>query len=274
MGFTSAIALLKAGYTVTISCRSEAKGQEAVSELRAYGTVDFLLMDMNDLSTVRSFAAAYSKPALHLLVLNAGIMNTPFALTADGIEAQYQVNHLSHFLLTHLLFPKLIASGGNARVIALSSRAHFRHPEPIDYDALKAASSATYDGWKAYGRSKLSNILFAKALAKRFPLASSGIAFFSLHPGLVDTGLLVKGGFTSPQAMSPEDGIKCTIYLATSSEVEGQSGEYYHNEVTRFIRGTAETPSTVSPIALDEAEADRCFDQSMAMLGLSAFGSV
>lgn len=272
MGLTTAKSLLIAGYSVTISCRSEEKGLEAVRELSQYGDVNFLLLDMNDLSSVRSFVAQYAPPTLQLLILNAGIMNTPFALTKDGFEAQYQVNHLAHFLLTHLLFAKLLASGGDARVVSLSSRAHMRHPVPIDYTALKAASQDTYDGWQAYGRSKLSNILFAKSLAKRFPLASSGVAFFSVHPGLVDTGLLVKGGLNLPTAIAPDDGIKCTMYVATSADVSGQSGEYYHNEVTRFIRGTVEETSVITAIALNELEADKCFEQSMEMLGLTDFG--
>ena len=274
MGLTTAAALLKAGYTVTISCRSQEKGLEAVQELSQYGDVNFLLMDMNNLSSVRAFAAEFAPSTLQLLILNAGIMNTPFALTNDGFEAQYQVNHLAHFLLTHLLFPKLLASESNARVVALSSRAHMRHPVPIDYIALKSASEDTYDGWQAYGRSKLSNILFAKALAKRFPVASSRISFFAVHPGLVDTGLLVKGGVNLPTAITPEDGIKCTMYVATSTDVSisNESGEYYHNEVTRFIRGTPDETSVITAIALNENEADKCFEQSMEMLGLTEFG--
>ena len=273
MGFTLATALLKAGYRVTISCRSVDKGEQAVSQLREFGDVNFLTMDMNDLATVRSFAAAYSEPVVHLLVNNAGIMNTPFAKTADGFEAQYQVNHLAHFLLTHLLFPKLVAAGGS-RVVSLSSRAHMRHQGSIDYPGLLAETADTYDGWRAYGRSKLCNILFSKALAKRFPLSDCGVAFFSLHPGLVDTGLLTKGGFSSPDAMAPEDGIKCTVFVSTASEVDGQSGEYYHNNVSEFVRGGGHTPNLMAAIALSEGEADECFAQSMQQLGLqdSRFG--
>jgi NAD(P)-dependent dehydrogenase (short-subunit alcohol dehydrogenase family) len=276
MGLVTAMELLKAGYKVTITCRSSTKGEEAVAELKQHGDVNYMCMDLNSLSTVYAFASAYPEPVLNLLVNNAGIMNTPFAMSDDGIEAQYQVNHLGHFLLTHLLFPKLHAAGGTARVVTLSSRAHKRHPQSIDYEELKKAAAENYDGWMAYGRSKLSNILLSKALARRFPLETSGVAFFSVHPGLVDTGLLVKGGFTSPSAMPVENGIKCTMYLATSPDAAGQTGEYYHNDVSEFTRGTVDTPDIVSSVALDQAEADSCFEHSMRMLGLTGatFGDV
>ena len=189
MGFSTAEALLRAGFNVTITARSKEKGEEAIKSLSALGPVKYIIMDNNDLASVASAASSLSEPALDVLVNNAGIMNTPFALTKDGFEAQYQVNHLSHFLLVHLLFPKLAAAQGGGRVVNLASRAHMRHPGPIDYALLKSTNAQNYDGWQAYGRSKLSNILCAKAWAKRFPVQSSGIAFFSLHPGLVATDL-------------------------------------------------------------------------------------
>ncbi len=147
--------------------------------------VDFIVMDLNDLSTVHSFAAAYLAKGqqCHLLVNNAGVMNTPYFMTSDGFEGQFQANHLGHFLLTHLLMPAL---GPGSRVVCLASRAHLRWGgmPPIDYDRMtKSVTAESYDGWQAYGLSKACNILFAKALAKRFPLATSGITFNALHPG-------------------------------------------------------------------------------------------
>ena len=182
------------------------------------------------------------------------------------------MNHLSHFLLIHLLFSKLQASRGGSRVINLSSRAHLRHGGAIDYSLLKAANAQNYDGWHAYGRSKLSNILCAKALAKRYPVASSGISFFSLHPGLVATELLTVGGMNKSQGMPVSKGIKCTLHLCTSPEVAGQSGEYYHNEELQFFLVTSEKAvSIMSDIAQSEGEADACFDMSMGLLRLDRF---
>jgi NAD(P)-dependent dehydrogenase (short-subunit alcohol dehydrogenase family) len=139
-------------------------------------------MDLASLNSVRALANAYLSRLLplHILINNAGIMNTPFNKTVDGIEAQFQVNHLGHFLLTSLLLPRMLESGG--RVITLSSRAHMRHPQLIDFAAVTGETEFTYNGWTAYARSKLSNILFSRALAKRFPLTETNITFNSLHP--------------------------------------------------------------------------------------------
>mmetsp|Transcript_37046 Transcript_37046/g.46355 ORF Transcript_37046/g.46355 Transcript_37046/m.46355 type:complete len:230 (+) Transcript_37046:618-1307(+) len=223
-------------------------------------------MDMGDLISVADFIDRFSPEALDLLVCNAGIMNTPFAISKDSFEMQYQVNHLAHLLLTIKFLPKL-KKAGRSRVVFLSSRAHMRHSEPIDYDALSKESAETYNGWHAYGRSKLSNILAAKALAKRFPISTSGINFFAVHPGLVDTGLLTKGGLNL-KGMKVTDGIKCTIYVATSSDLENSSGEYWHNEVTEFIRGSLETPKFMTKIANSEEEADKMWEHSLKMLGI------
>lgn len=156
-------------------------------------------------------------------------MATPFEKTVDGFESQFQVNHLSHFLLTHHLLPLLISTK-NARVINLSSRAHLRWGQDLDFNDVVTGTENDYDRWLAYGRSKLCNILFSKALAKRFPYASCGVSFNALHPGLVNTGLLSKaslGASTISSAISVEEGIQTTIYLATSDEVQGVSGLYF-----------------------------------------------
>ena len=278
MGLVTAAALAASNYHVTISVRSDSKGQEAVRTLQQNNpdaVVDYVLMDNGDLSTVYSFASQLDAAKLDLLVCNAGIMNTPFALSKDGIEMQYQVNHLAHFLLTHLLMPRLQAASGTARVIYLSSRAHMRHPQPIDYAALKAETTSTdLNGWGAYGRSKLSNLLTAKALARRFPPATSGVAFFSLHPGLVETNLLaIGGGSLAGRGMNVEDGIRCTIWLATSTELEGMSGNYFHNEVTYYIDPEEQARhDLMSQIATDPHEAENCWTNSLAMLGLAEDG--
>ncbi len=278
MGFSTAEALLALGFKVTITCRSKEKCDEAVAALSKYkDMISSICMDMNDLSTVVAGAAAYADPALHVLVNNAGIMNTPFAMTKDGFEAQYQVNHLAHFQLIHLLMPKLRlgAAGGlmTPRVVNLSSRAHMRHGGAIDYKKLQSETAQSYDGWSAYGRSKLSNILCAKALAKRFPVATSGVAFVSLHPGLVATGLLTKGGMQRSAGMDIAEGIKCTIFLSTSPNVKEESGAYYQNDEGSFYRVTKEnSASLLTEIAQNEAEADKCFDFSTQVLKIQRFG--
>jgi NAD(P)-dependent dehydrogenase (short-subunit alcohol dehydrogenase family) len=228
-------------------------------------------MDLVDLSTVRTFASQYLSRGnkLDLLVNNAGIMNTPFRKTVDGFEEQFQVNHLSHFLLTHLLFPALQAAD-SARVVNLASRAHLRWNQPLDFADITNATADTYDGWKAYGRSKTCNILFARALAAHFPLSADGkgIAFNSLHPGLVNTGLLVAANLsqsTIAGAISIEEGIETTLYLSTSEEVRGVSGEYFAS--CKVVRG-----SEVSQWAQSAEEAERLFEASLQMCGIATGG--
>jgi len=279
MGLSTAAALASRHYHVTITVRSNEKGKEAIDAIKQAhpdAVVDYAIMDNAVLSSVKSFASSFDAPKLDLVVCNAGIMNTPFAISSDGYEMQYQVNHLAHFLLTHLLLPKLRASG-NARVIFISSRAHMRHPQSIDYHGLmnKTEVQAQFQGWTAYGRSKLSNILTAKALAARLPVATSGVTFFSLHPGLVDTNLLAAGGGGAFQGMDVDDGIKCTLWLATADGLEGKSGSYFHNEVSYFIDPEAQgRGDLMAPIARDSGEATACWTHSLAMLQIAeeAFG--
>jgi len=158
-----------------------------------------------------------------------GIMATPFEKTVDGFESQFQVNHLAHFLLTHHLLP-LLTSTGKARVVNLSSRAHLRWQSEMNMSDIVIVTEDTYDRWLSYGRSKLCNILFTKALAERFPYSSSGVTVNALHPGLVNTNLLQNaalGASTIAGAIPVEEGIRSIIFLATAADVEGLSGQYY-----------------------------------------------
>ena len=146
-----------------------------------------------------------------------------------------------------------------------------RHSKKINYEELKAETQEQYDGWQAYGRSKLSNILSAKALATRFPVSTSGVAFFSLHPGLVATNLLVVGGVGG--GMGVDDGIKCTMWVATEDGLATKSGTYFHNEVSHFIEAEGRA-NLMAAVASDQDEATACWTQSLAMLQLeeTAFG--
>ena len=140
-----------------------------------------------------------------------------------------------------------------------------RHSQSIDYSGLAAETAAEYDGWQAYGRSKLSNILAAKAFAARFPVATSGVAFFSVMPGLVGTNLLTVGGMDASRGMSTEDGVKCTVWLATADGLESKSGGYYHNNVNQFIEAEGES-NLMAAIAKDTNEATACWNKSLEML--------
>jgi NAD(P)-dependent dehydrogenase (short-subunit alcohol dehydrogenase family) len=230
--------LCSLGYYVTISCRDAEKGNRAIEEIKSKfpdAMVDYLTMELTDLSTVQSFANNYRLKSegkrLDLFVANAGIMNTPYFMTKDGFESQWQVNHLAHMLLLHNLLPQLLVPSDKlSRVVILSSRAHMRVVAPPDYLGTKTELASTYDGWGSYGRSKLANALTSRVLAKRFPVEANGVMFNSVHPGLVDTKLLNVAPGLSSQAISVEDGVRGTIFLATSPEIEGVSGVYWHSQ--------------------------------------------
>jgi len=201
IGLETAKQLSKMGMHTIIGCRSKEKGEAAVTEIKNFSksdSVEYLPLDLADFKSVRAFANAFLQKhiPLDVLINNAGIMAVPLEKTVDGYESQFQVNHLSHFLLTHLLLDSL-RSSAPSRIINVSSKAHLRWQSPIDYDVLKNESPKTYDAWKAYGRSKLANILFTYELNKRLRQISSyqGVSVNTLHPGLVDTQLLTKAGF-------------------------------------------------------------------------------
>ncbi len=234
IGFETCKGLLQAGFHVVVCARSAEKGRAAVAELlagaRDGSTAEAMLLDLASLDSVRGAAARFleSERALSVCVLNAGIMALPWHRTVDGFEQQWQVNVLGHILLCRLLLPAIRASEAG-RVVHLSSGAHRRHPQPIDYDLLAAEhrSDADFDRWRAYGRSKLANILFSNELARRLKAEGSAVTSNALHPGLVATNLLTHAGGDKSRGVPVAEGAKTSIYLATSPEVEGLSGGYY-----------------------------------------------
>lgn len=265
IGFETVKELCKLGYFVTITTRSFDKGEDAkVAVLKEVPSaqVDHLVMELKDLSSVKAAALHYlslQRP-LHLLINNAGIMNVPFERTVDGFESQFQVNHLGHFLFVHHLLPLLRQSGGG-RVVNLSSRAHMRWNAPLNVDEMATESPESYDGLGVYGRSKLCNIYFSKSLAKRFPV-QDGVTFNSLHPGLVDTKLLNTVSGLSSQAIPVSEGCKCSLYVATSAEVEGVSGQYFHESKV------ATDPNLISRIAASDEEAEKLWSLSLKLVGI------
>ena len=173
IGLATCRGLLEAGFHVLVGARTAEKADAAIADLLATApdgsTAEALIFDLASLDSVRRAAEAFfrSERTLSVCVLNAGIMALPWQRTVDGFEQQWQVNVLAHFLLCRTLLPAMESEGG--RVLHLSSRAHRRHPAPIDYERLSQEhlSEEHYDRWFAYGRSKLANILFSNELARR-----------------------------------------------------------------------------------------------------------
>jgi NAD(P)-dependent dehydrogenase (short-subunit alcohol dehydrogenase family) len=237
IGRETAAALAGMGATVVLVCRDAARGEAARADIaRATGNpgVELLLADFGSFDQVRAVATQFKQKhqQLHVLVNNAGAYNAHRTTTTDGFETTFGVNHLGYFLLTDLLLDVLKASAPS-RIINLSSTAHVGGH--INFDDLQAEKR--YSGVKAYGQSKLANVLFTYELARR--LEGTGVTANAVHPGVVRTGFGKNnpglwGKFFSlgqtigrPFFLSPADGAATSIYLASSPEVEGVTGKYF-----------------------------------------------
>jgi NAD(P)-dependent dehydrogenase (short-subunit alcohol dehydrogenase family) len=261
IGRAAAERLAALGATMLLAVRDRAAGERAAAEIAAAtGNRDLhvLVADLSRQADVRSLAdqAAERAPRLDVLVNNAAIITRTRSVTADGIETQLAVNHLAPFLLTNLLLARLRASAP-ARIVTVASQAH--HGHPIDLGDLQLADG--YEPTEQYGRTKLMNILFTYELARR--LAGSGVTANCLHPGVIDTNLLMDfmgapRGSGRRMGGTPEQGADTLVWLASAPEVEGVSGKYFDRR--REIRST--------PQSYDRALASALWDASAALAGL------
>jgi NAD(P)-dependent dehydrogenase (short-subunit alcohol dehydrogenase family) len=234
IGKATALALARQGAKLLILARNQAKGQAALVEVRAAsptGDGQLIVADFASLTDVRRAAAEVRSQTkrLDVLVNNAGVYVPERHETVDGLEETFAVNHLAPFLLTTELLDLLKASGP-ARIVNVSSDAH--RGAHMHWDDLQFSTHA-FKGFKVYGQSKLANILFTYELARR--LEGTGVTTNALHPGVIASGF----GQTYPGAMaffakvarpfllSTEDGAKTSVYLASSPEVEGETGKYF-----------------------------------------------
>ena len=265
IGRIAARDIARLGARVIIVGRSPEKTEATVRQIRAEtGTtaVESLVADLSSQAEVRRLAEQVQARCdrLDVLVNNAGAMFLKRLESVDGIEMTLALNHLSYFLLTNLLLPLLKASAP-ARIVNVASDAH--KGASINFDDLQAKQK--YSGWRAYQRSKLANILFTNELARR--LDGTGVTVNSLHPGFVRTnflqvfegrwgGRLVRA-IAERIAISPEQGARTSIYLASSPDVAGVTGRY-------FVKGKHVASSAQS---LDPAAAERLWRISEEMTG-------
>lgn len=261
IGLATAQVLLERGLFVLISGRNIPKLKAAVATLKhrtGKDTVDWLLCDMADHDSIRAAVKVFQDcyDQLDILINNAGIFSSDLELSKNGIELQFAVNYLGHFLLTDLLLPHLSLSPV-ARIINVASTAHYKGE--IDYCNLKGEKgNEDYKGMAAYAQSKLANVLFTRELARRYPDITSNC----LHPGVVRTRIADKGAncfytmlwmLYKPFMRPTRCGARTSIYLALSPEVTGVKGRYFdQNQSCR-------KPSS---IACDQLEAKKLWEWS------------
>ena len=208
-------------------------------------------LDLASLASVRECAAELAErhPAVDILMNNAGVMAVPKGTTADGFERQIGTNHLGHFALTGLLLPTLLAAAA-PRVVTVSSNAHKMGRMQLDDLSFERTR---YSRWRAYGQSKLANLLFAYELQRRLTAAGSSVSSLAAHPGYSSTNLQYRSEswhgkivelVTPIIGQSPQQGALPTLYAATSPNAE--PGGYYGPDSFFEMRGTS-TPEEVTP---------------------------
>jgi NAD(P)-dependent dehydrogenase (short-subunit alcohol dehydrogenase family) len=263
IGLVTARELARLGAQVTIVSRNADKCA-AVAEAIKTETgkpVDFIAADLSTLAGIMQVAAGFKQrhTHLHVLVNNAGGFFNKRLITPDGLEMTFALNHLNYFLLTNLLLDVLKASAPT-RVVNVASGIHMG--ARLDFDNLQGEKR--YTGLRAYGQSKLANVLFTYELARR--LKETGVTVNALHPGYVNTGLSLNNGFffrvfaklsARLFGRTPEEGAQTSIYLAASPEVEGVTGEYFVNC----------KPAQSSPESYNKASAEKLWQISLEMTG-------
>jgi NAD(P)-dependent dehydrogenase (short-subunit alcohol dehydrogenase family) len=242
VGRATALSLAKAGFSVVFAARNAEKARALQSELGADS--DFILADLTSLAQTRALAATFRKrhPRLDVLVNNAGVFLPRRTTTGDGFETTWQVNYLSHFLLTQLLLDELSRSA-QGRIINLSSSvAAFAR-----FDAENLQSEKKFSVFGAYAASKLCMLMFTEELARR--LAGTRVTANAVHPGIVRTPMMLRapGAFrivsflSLPFSISPAKGARTPVYLATAPELSEVSGRYFANARAKEIQNRTNT---------------------------------
>jgi retinol dehydrogenase-12 len=264
LGWQTALALTALDARLVLIGRNPARGEAALDYLRrqsAGAPVEAHYADLSRLDDVRRIAATLGEKLdrIDVLVNNAGAIFNRREVTEDGLERTFALNHMGYFLLTLLMWDKLLRSAP-ARIVNVASEAH--RGARLDFADLQ--SSKRYSGWKAYRRSKLCNILFTRELARR--LAGSGVTANCVHPGFCATGIgnnttgwfrrgvrLAKRLFAIP----PERGARTLIYAAAAPELTDVNGAYFIDC----------RPAMPSPEAQDDECARRLWEVSARIAG-------
>lgn len=233
MGLATTAALCDAGAKVIMLCRNEERGREALAKLKEKEErqLELILCDLGDYDSIRGFArtvkAKYAR--IDILVNNAGFISLDRQETKEGLERQFGINHIGHFLLTMLLLRNM---GEGSRIVNVASGAH--KVGRIHFEDINLKKH--FNVITAYSQSKLANILFTRELARR--VAKRGIIVNCCHPGAVATNIGIDRdtgfgktvtGMLKPFFQTPEEGARTEIFLAMDGSVKNVSGEYFYN---------------------------------------------
>jgi NAD(P)-dependent dehydrogenase (short-subunit alcohol dehydrogenase family) len=257
IGAAAVEALARQGARIVFCARDPARAEATRRRLEAVAPGlghRAYLADLSLIAQTRRVGAeiAAAEPRIDVLVNNAGALFSTRRVTAEGLEMTFALNHMSYFVLTSALRERIVAAKG--RIVSTASAAH--RGAQLDFDDLQSAKIAP--GFRVYGRSKLCNILFTRELARR--LAGTGATANCLHPGVVASRFADEaGGWTAPLfklvkrfAISPQQGADTIIWLASSPEVAGVSGQYFARR----------KPGALSRAAQDDTAARRLWEIS------------
>ena len=232
MGMATVRALSDMGAKVIMLCRSEKRGTEALEKLSSekYRDLELILCDLGNYDSIRAFANIVRRGYGHIdiLVNNAGFISLDRQETKEGLERQFGINHIGHFLLTMSLLD-LMGEGG--RIVNVASGAH--KTGKIHFDDINLTKG--FNVIKAYSQSKLANVLFTRELARR--VKDRGITVNCCHPGAVATNIGIDRdtgfgktvtGLLKPFFQTPEQGARTAIFLASDDSVSDITGEYFY----------------------------------------------
>jgi len=278
LGFETALALASHGAEVTLAVRDTAKGEAAAAQIRSrvpQASLEVRRLDLADLASIDDFAWLWREAhpeGVDLLINNAGIMAIPRRETANGFEMQLGTNHLGHFALTGRLIDAMRPDG---RIVTVSSQAH--RMGRMDFDDLMGERK--YGAWRAYGQSKLANLLFMRGLAERLERAGSTVISAAAHPGYASTHLQavgpemrgqgwmnsIMGAANKVLAQSAAMGALPTLYAATFPAI--RSGDYVGPDGFGEQRGHPKLVGMTASARDDEA-ADRLWSVSEDLTGV------
>jgi NAD(P)-dependent dehydrogenase (short-subunit alcohol dehydrogenase family) len=245
IGYETALALAKEGAHVLMVSRSKTKGEAARAQVQSESgnpKVELMLCDFSSQADIRRFAGEVKSrfKKIDVLVNNVGAINPERTVTVDGLETTFATNHLGYFLITMLLVDELKAAPA-ARIVNVASEAS--RMNVLELDAPNMETS--YSPMRAYCQSKLMNIMFSNALARR--LIGTAVTTNAMHPGGVNTNFASEGGgvmgfffrLAKPLMRTPQQGADTVIWLASAPELDGATGKYFQDRKELTPVGTA-----------------------------------